>query len=182
MRGLQKLTVVTPALEHFTVLACFYRSRNRPVADISARQLKELRWGDLFDRSTVKLGRMKHLEFLCPDLFLVYGSSPNNPCLALLWCFKIIKELCLTVIYLPDINDEQYLLEGMKMLPAVTSLTLCVTTNGHAFGASLFHILKLCSGTKKLDLEFSRDNLEDQTACPPGCICDEQQNWKAEEL
>lgn len=59
-----------------------------------------------------------------------------------------------------DINDEQYLLEGMKMLPAVTSLTLCVTTNGHAFGASLFHILKLCSGTKKLDLEFSRDNLE----------------------
>jgi hypothetical protein len=44
-RGLQKLTVVTPKLEHLTVLACFYESRNRPVADISARQLKVLRWG-----------------------------------------------------------------------------------------------------------------------------------------
>nr|CAB3451751.1 unnamed protein product [Digitaria exilis] len=102
MDGLEKLTVVTPALEHLTVLACFYRGRRRrPVADIEARQLKVLRWGDLFDRSSVKLGKMKHLQSVCPDVFLVYGFPPNDPCLALLRCFKIIQQLCLTLVFLP---------------------------------------------------------------------------------
>ncbi|RLM85447.1 hypothetical protein C2845_PM04G00120 [Panicum miliaceum] len=182
MRGLQQLTIVVPALEHLKVLACFFRNRNRPVANISARQLKVLKWGDLFDRSSVKLGRMKHLESLCTDLFLVYGSSPNHSCLALLRCFKIIQELHLMLVYLPDINDEAYLLEDMKMLPGVMCLNLSVVSNGHAFGTSLFHVLRLCSGCRKLSLELSRKGLEEQSTCPPGCICDELQNWKTEEL
>ncbi|KAF8783636.1 hypothetical protein HU200_000433 [Digitaria exilis] len=183
MDSLEKLTVVTPALKHLTVLTCFYRGRRRrPVADIEARQLKVLRWGDLFDRSSVKLGKMKHLQSVCPDVFLVYGYPPNDPCLALLRCFKIIHELCLTLVYLPDINDRPYLLEDMKMLPGVTSLHLGLTSNGHAFGTCLFHILKLCSGTRKLALEISGKSLEEQTTCPADCICDEHQNWKTEEL
>jgi hypothetical protein len=43
MCGLEKLTIVTPALEYLTVLCCFYQSPDQLVADISARQLKVLR-------------------------------------------------------------------------------------------------------------------------------------------
>jgi hypothetical protein len=45
VRALQQLTIVVPALEHLKVLACFFRNRNRPVASVSARQLKVLKWG-----------------------------------------------------------------------------------------------------------------------------------------
>ncbi|TKW30883.1 hypothetical protein SEVIR_2G067300v4 [Setaria viridis] len=183
VRGLRRLTVVVPALEHLTVVACFYHHHpNRPVANITARQLKELRWGDMFDRRSVQLGKMKHLQCLCPDILLVYGSSPNRSCIELLRCFKVIQKLSLTLIYPPDIDDQPYLLGDMKILPGATLLHLSLTSNGHAFGASLFHVLRLCSGTRKLALKLFSDSLEEQTVFPPGCICDEQQNWKTEEL
>jgi hypothetical protein len=100
VRGLQQLTIDAAALEYLKVFTCFYHCRTRPVANISARQLKVLRWRDLFDRSSVKLGRMRHLQSLRTDLFFVYGSSSNNSCLGLLRCFKIIQELSLTLVYL----------------------------------------------------------------------------------
>ena len=48
----------------------------------------------------------------------------------------------------------------MKMLPGVTVLNLDLISNGHAFGASLFHVLRLCSGTRKLTLHISSNSLE----------------------
>ncbi|KAJ1287480.1 hypothetical protein BS78_02G013100 [Paspalum vaginatum] len=151
VRGLRQLTIVAPALEHLKVFCCFYYCRNRPVADISARQLKVLMWGDLFDRRSVRLGKMKHLQSVCPDMLLVYGASPNRPCLELLRCFKIIQELSLTLAYEADIHNKPYLLEAIKVLPGVTFLHLSIVSNGHAVGASIFHVLE-------------------QTACPPGCV------------
>ncbi|OQU88336.1 hypothetical protein SORBI_3002G014900 [Sorghum bicolor] len=185
VRDLRQLAIVAPALEHLQVLLCFYRHwpRRRPVASITARQLKVLKWGDPFDRRSVQLGK-KHLEAVCPDLFLVYGIWPNNGCLELLRCFNNIETLSLTLVHPPDINNKPCLLKNMKMLPGVTFLNLSVISNGHAFGASLFHVLRLCSSTRKLTLHISGKGLEleKQTACPPGCICDEQQDWKFEEL
>ena len=102
VRDLRQLAIIAPALEHLQVLLCFYRHwpRRRPVASITARQLKVLKWGDPFDRRSVQLGK-KHLEAVCPDLFLVYGIWPNNGCLELLRCFNNIETLSLTLVHPP---------------------------------------------------------------------------------
>lgn len=57
-----------------------------------------------------------------------------------------------------DITNKPCLLKDMKMLPGVTFLNLAVISNGHAFGASVFHVLRLCSGTRKLTLHTSGGN------------------------
>jgi len=106
VRGLEQLAVASPALEYLSVLACFISDWVQPVADISAPALKVLRWGDLFDPSSVHLGTMKHLESVCPMILLVYGSpaiapDPDQDCLGLLRCFKTIQHLLLTLAYLP---------------------------------------------------------------------------------
>jgi hypothetical protein len=55
VRDLRRLAVVAPALEHLQMLACFYHHwQRRPVVSITARQLKVLKWGDLFDRRSVE--------------------------------------------------------------------------------------------------------------------------------
>ncbi|CAD6227035.1 unnamed protein product [Miscanthus lutarioriparius] len=107
VRGLERLAVASPALEYLSVLACFISDWVQPVADISAPALKVLRWGDLFDPSSVHLGTMKHLESVCPMILLVYGSPAidNQDCLELLRCFKTIQCLCLTLAYMPVGTD-----------------------------------------------------------------------------
>lgn len=51
-------------------------------------------------------------------------------------------------------------MEDMKTLPDIASLVVGVIANGHATGASLFHVLKKCSGIRKLALELSSPDLE----------------------
>jgi hypothetical protein len=53
-----------------------------------------------------------------------------------------------------DIDDYHYMMEDMTMLPDITILQLIVLANGHAFGASAFHVLRMCSSIKKLMLSF----------------------------
>lgn len=52
-------------------------------------------------------------------------------------------------------DNLQYLMGDITMLPTVTSLELIVMAEGHAFGACPFHILRICSGMKRLILVLS---------------------------
>jgi hypothetical protein len=53
-----------------------------------------------------------------------------------------------------DTDDYHYMMEDMTMLPDITILHLNVLAHGHAFGASAFHVLRMCSSIKKLMLSF----------------------------
>ena len=52
-------------------------------------------------------------------------------------------------------SDHQcYLMEDMPRLPYILFLSVNVAANEHSFGASLFHVLRLCTGVRKLTLAF----------------------------
>jgi hypothetical protein len=53
-----------------------------------------------------------------------------------------------------DIENYQYLMEDMTVLPDITFLHLMVMANGHAFEASAFHVLRLCTGIRSLVLHL----------------------------
>ena len=52
------------------------------------------------------------------------------------------------------IENYDYMMEDMAVLPDITFLRLMVMTNGHAFEASAFHVLRLCTGIRRLMLLF----------------------------
>lgn len=153
--------------------------------NISAPQLVMLRWSDAFNPSSVELGNVAHLESLDTSYFLVYGPdevASNASCLMMLSQFKAIHHLNLNLAYMPDIfSNDRYLIEDMTRLPGVTFLSLLMMANGHSFGATLFHVLRMCTGVRKLALEYL-EPFQPQTVCPSGCICEQLPNWKTEEL
>nr|CAB3451761.1 unnamed protein product [Digitaria exilis] len=157
LHGLRQLTIVASALKDLDVTRCFMNNRKQLVASISAPQLVTLVWDDLYDPSFVHLGEMEHLQSLWPFFFLVYGEDSllhNHACLSLVRRFKTIQSLTLALHYFWEIDDFDYLMEDMTMLPDITFLKLVVSANGHALGASAFHVLRMCSGIRRLMLSF----------------------------
>ncbi|TVU41478.1 hypothetical protein EJB05_15000, partial [Eragrostis curvula] len=179
---LRQLTIVAPVLQCLKVASCFH---DQPIACISAPQLGRLEWSDPYDPSTVHLGEMDQVQYLQTSPFIVYGPHnfpDNHYCLRLLQHFKLVEILVLTLVYFGELLDYQYFMDDMMMLPDTKSLHLHVIATGHAFGASLFHVLRMCSGIRKLILNLDRPDMEEQKACPSDCICRQQANWKTEEL
>lgn len=192
MAGLQRLTVVAPALTKLSLLYCFdnHRQSRPPVASISTPWLEELVWGDSYDPISVQLGEMAHLQRLGVFTTLLYGPPQptlNRDVMRLLQHFKFIHSVTLVPVCLQDLGNTQLLMEEITtMPPVVSSLEVIVMLNGHSFGASLFHVLRMSTGLRRLKLIFevllTSTNSEAQTACPPGCICDQLQNWEHEEF
>ncbi|KAL6647704.1 hypothetical protein ACP70R_015141 [Stipagrostis hirtigluma subsp. patula] len=182
------LTIVATALKSLTVECFFFVDIDQPdpVANISAPQLKRLDWMCSYGPNSVNLGNLEQLQQLGSPFFVVYGiegAQQNRACLGLLQRFKVVQHLCLRLVYMQDIDDCQYLMEDMRMLPDITSLSLAVLANGHAFGASSFHVLRMCTGIRKLMLALKYYPYpEAQLACPSGCICRQQTDWKTDQL
>ncbi|KXG34298.1 uncharacterized protein LOC8084273 [Sorghum bicolor] len=129
---------------------------------------------------------MEHLRSLGSVYYLVYGTETflhNHYCLSLLQRFEDIKTLSLMLAYPRDLENYQYLMEDMIVLPDITVLCLMVITNGHAFGSSVFHVLRLCTGIRRLILDLpTSSGSEVQTVCSSDCICDQPADWETEEL
>jgi len=51
-------------------------------------------------------------------------------------------------------DDYHYVMEDMTVLPDIMILHLNILANKHVFGASAFHVLRMCSGIRKLMLAF----------------------------
>ena len=75
-----------------------------------------------------------------------------------------------------EIENFAYLMDDMTVLPDITFLKLNVLAYGHAFGASAFHVLRMCSGIRRLKLFLAPTHSEVQLSflLPPfqiiGCF------------
>ncbi|KAL6839429.1 hypothetical protein ACP4OV_030699 [Aristida adscensionis] len=148
---------------------------------------------EMFDPCSFHLGDMKykHLQWLGTFIFHVYsngegGSGYNHTFQSLLRRFKAVEDLSLSLVspdlIALDIDGYQYMMDDMTMLPEITFLHLTITANGHAFGASLFHVLRMCFGIRRLNLALFVPTTKWDYTCPSGCICGQQPNWEDEEL
>ncbi|CAL5012060.1 unnamed protein product [Urochloa decumbens] len=184
LKGLRQLTVVAPALKELKLFRCF--TENQPIADISTPQLVSLEWRDSYDPSSVQLGDLGQLQRLKTDLSLVYwehGSRENHGILKLLQQFRFIHNhiINITLAYLQDIDNLPYSMEDLTVLPHTTFLIMEILNNGHGFGPSSFHMLRLCTDIRRLSLVLH--TLRDlESSCQSGCNCEQPTNWNTEEL
>ena len=102
---LRQLLVVAPALislkEKDTIYIADAVDLSQPVVNISAPQLMLLEWNARYDRISVQLGKMAHLQWLHAGQFLVYGSDEDlaHNRIRLLQRFEFIICLNLALYY-----------------------------------------------------------------------------------
>jgi hypothetical protein len=60
--------------------------------------------------------------------------------------------LCLCTKLHQEITNKQYLMEDLTRLPEMKLMELKLVPKGHSFGASVFHVLRMCFGVRTLIL------------------------------
>ncbi|KAJ1287464.1 hypothetical protein BS78_02G012100 [Paspalum vaginatum] len=153
LHGLRQLSIVAPVLEELQLVRCL--AGNQPVVNISTPQLVSLNWRDPYDPISVQLGNLGCLQRLCANIFLVYGqhdNGENRDFRRLMQRFPFIHGLKICLSYRMDTGIFPYLMEEITTLPRTASLTISIFNRGHAFGPSAFHVLRLCTGIRRLKL------------------------------
>ncbi|RLN36260.1 putative FBD-associated F-box protein [Panicum miliaceum] len=72
-------------------------------------------------------------------------------------------------------------LQEMFQFLDISVLELCLKTRGHAYGAVVLKLLRICSAIQRLKL-VSQLNKRINEACPPSCPCDQQSNWRSQNI
>ncbi|TVU40405.1 hypothetical protein EJB05_13869, partial [Eragrostis curvula] len=177
MYGLQQLTVDAPVLQELDVIDCF--DWNQPIANISAPQLVSLFWKDSYDPSSVLFGNMEQPQSLTLTASNFYVNMSHGMPIVYR---DSISDLG-TKLTNQSIGNFQYLMEDLRKFPSLEALAVMLRNEGHAFGASIFHVLRMCTSLTKFALVQGPENdLEAQSTCQSSCVCDELTNWKTEEL
>jgi hypothetical protein len=57
-------------------------------------------------------------------------------------------------MYSQDLDGYQCLLGDITLPPQIMYMHLDILNDGHAFGATLFKVLRMCSGLRRLSFEF----------------------------
>ncbi|XP_051228010.1 F-box protein At5g03100 [Lolium perenne] len=187
LHRLPQLTVVAPELRKLQLSTSMDpRNTELAVANISAPLLMSLEWMDVYYPSSIQFDAMAHLESLGIHFYILDEEEEeafehNHYWLTFLQRYEHIRSLDLMISYPSVICTGPYLTENMPSLPNITFLMLSLIVWGHSFGASLFDVLRRCTGVKKLHLDFFPEN-QSEEPCPSGCICDQPANWRTEEL
>ncbi|XP_051223443.1 putative F-box/FBD/LRR-repeat protein At4g03220 isoform X3 [Lolium perenne] len=159
-RGLDSLNIHSNSLLHLKLLYLHHLQQLTVVAP-ALKRIKVIRC---------------FTDPLNPDQSVVNISAPQL--MSLVW--KNFRDP--SSIQLDEgICTGPYLMDHMPRLPDITTLHMGVVAYGHSVGAILFNVLRSCTGVKDLFIDFLAE-LEEQTPCPSGCICDEPPNWRMEEL
>lgn len=147
-------------------------------------RLELLWWNDAFDPSLTIFGigdgdeEAASLQQLTTFNIPVYGRFDYallQDYVMLLQHFPVVHRLDLKLIYERDLSQFEYLMEIITGLPNIQTLSLWLQTKGHAIGASVFHLLSICPGIRKLQVTLL-DNFKVDTPCTSVCACGQQPN------